>query len=99
MPHHHFLLEWTYTAPIEQIEAATPDHRDYLQSGVDRGILLVSGPKVPREGGILLIRVESPEAAEAFAHGDPFFTRGLARPRLVEFRPVKRQAVLDEWVD
>ena len=94
----HFLLEWSYQVPLEQIEAATPDHRAYLQAGYDKGMLLLSGPAVPRTAGVILLRAPTREDAEAFAHGDPFFTRHLATPRLLEFNPVKRQPFLEDWI-
>lgn len=95
----HFLLEWMFAAPLEQIEAATPDHRAYLQTGYDKGMLLLSGPQIPRTAGVIIMRAPSREDAEAFANGDPYFTRGLATPRLVEFNPVKRQPFLEDWVN
>jgi uncharacterized protein YciI len=95
----HFLLEWVYLTPLEQIEPATPDHRAYLQTGYDNGLLLMSGPQVPRTGGVIILRANTREDAEAFAHGDPFFTRHLAKPRIVEFNPVKRQAFIEDWVN
>jgi uncharacterized protein YciI len=95
----HFLLEWVYLAPLEQIEAATPDHRAYLQTGYDKGMLLMSGPQVPRTGGLIILRADTREDAEAFAHNDPFFMRHLAKPRIVEFNPVKRQTFLEDWVN
>lgn len=96
---HFFLLEWVFTAPLEQIEAATPDHRAYLQTGYDTGMLLLSGPQIPRTAGVIIMRAASREEAEAFAHGDPYFTRQLAKARFVEFNPVKRQPFLDDWVN
>ena len=95
----HFLLEWVFLAPLEQIEAATPDHRAYLQTGYDKGMLLLSGPQVPRTAGVIIMRAPTREDAEAFAHSDPYFTRHLAKPRMVEFNPVKRQPFLEDWVN
>jgi len=95
----HFLLEWVYLVPLEQIEAATPDHRAYLQTGYDKGMLLMSGPQVPRTGGLILLRAHTREEAEAFAHSDPFFLRHLGKPRIVEFNPVKRQSFLEDWLN
>ena len=95
----HFLLEWVYLVPLEQIEAATPDHRTYLQTGYDKGMLLMSGPQVPRTGGLIILRAGTREDAEAFAHNDPFFLRQLGKPRIIEFNPVKRQSFLEDWVN
>lgn len=95
----YFLLEWIYTASLEEIEAATPQHRVYLQTGYDTGMLLLSGPQIPRTGGVIIMRAASREDAEAFAHADPYFTLKVAKARLVEFNPVKRQPFLEEWVN
>ncbi len=94
----HYIIEVIYTAPIEQIEAATPDHRVFLDSGYARSILLLSGPQIPRTGGMLVARAESLEAMEAFTHEDPFFQRNLARYRIVEVNPLKRQPFLNDWL-
>ena len=56
----HFLVEITYTADIiDKIEVILPDHRAFLQTGYDRGWLLMSGPLNPRTGGIVIARAPS----------------------------------------
>ena len=54
----HFVVEATYVAPIEQVRAAYPRHRDWLQRGYDAGLFLCSGPKDPPTGGYLVARAE-----------------------------------------
>ena len=93
----YFLVELTYTVPLPQIEAATPAHREFLQNGYDRGLLLCSGPKVPRTGGVVLARAESLEAAQEFFTSDPFQKGHLADYRFIEFNPVKRAICAEEW--
>jgi uncharacterized protein YciI len=46
----HFVIELTYTVPYEDLEAIRPAHRSFLQTGYDKGWLLMSGPLVPRPG-------------------------------------------------
>ncbi len=92
-----FLVELTYTVPLPEIEAVTPAHREFLQSGYDRGYLLCSGPKVPRSGGVVLARGESLEAVQEFFSGDPFGQQKLAEYRFVEFNPVKRAGCTEDW--
>lgn len=94
----HFVIEVTYLAPIEKIDAALADHRAFLQKGYDAGLLLASGPQEPRTGGLIIARAESKAKLEAFFKDDPYMTLGLATQRYVEFSPVKRQALLDGWV-
>lgn len=94
----HFLIELTYSAPIEKIDEAVQAHRAYLQVGYDSGMLLCSGPQNPKTGGIIIGRAESKEAIELFFNQDPFQKQGLAIYRFVEFNPVKHQSFLASWV-
>jgi uncharacterized protein YciI len=95
----HFLIEITYSLPIEEIgEGQINEHRQFLQTGYDRGLLLMSGPQVPPQGGIVIARAESLEVVEAFFQDDPYFKRSLTSYRFIEFRPVKHAAFLKDWV-
>ena len=95
----HFLIDITYSLPIAEIgEGQTNEHRQFLQSGYERGLLLMSGPQVPPLGGIVVARAESLDVVEAFFQDDPYFKRSLATYRFVEFRPVKQAAILQDWV-
>jgi uncharacterized protein YciI len=93
----HFVIEITYKAPLEQIDAAVGDHRQFLQGGYDLGLLLFSGPQNPRTGGIIIARAESLEAIQDLFKKDPYQARGLASYRFIEFNPVKRQNFLESW--
>jgi uncharacterized protein YciI len=93
----HFIIEISYTAPLAAIDAAVTAHRQFLQRGYDDGLLLMSGPKTPRVGGIVIARAESVERLESFFADDPYRSQGLAQYRFVEFTPVKYRDLLDEW--
>jgi len=95
----HFLVEITYTAPIEKIEYVLPDHRVFLQNGYDRGWLLMSGPLSPRTGGIVIARAPSLEELQFFFRQDPYSLQQVATHRMVEFSPVKRQPLVEGWVN
>ncbi|MCE9599591.1 MAG: YciI family protein [Spirochaetia bacterium] len=94
----HFLMELTYTAAIEQIDAAVVEHRAFLQKGFDAGMLLMSGPQNPRTGGVILGRAESLEIIRDFMLQDPFNVKSLATYRFVEFSPVKMQPFMKDWI-
>lgn len=88
-----------YRAPIEVIEAATEAHRAYLRELKSAGTLVVSGPVVPRTGGVLLLRVpddNSAAALDAVRDGDPFWKQGLANYELLPWNPVIGREGLDE---
>ncbi|HJT16365.1 MAG TPA: YciI family protein, partial [Thermoanaerobaculia bacterium] len=54
------------------------------------GNFLVSGRKIPREGGIIIADAGSRQQIEVIAAEDPFVARGLAEFRIIEFRPSQR---------
>ncbi len=93
----HFIVELTYTVPVEQIGDTVTEHRSHLQIGFDRGWLLATGPKVPRTGGIIIARAPSLEELQAFFADDPYQKQNLATYRFVEFDPTRRQPFLDDW--
>ena len=71
-----------YRRPLEEVLVATEEHRSYLRALRDQGVLLASGPQVPRNGGALLLRVPDDDAARALERvrdGDPFVKQGLAQ--------------------
>jgi uncharacterized protein YciI len=93
----HFVVEATYSAPIEQVRAAYPQHRAWLQRGYDLGLFLCSGPKERPTGGYLVARAESVEALKIMFEEEPFNREGLATFTFTEFQPVKRQNWIEHW--
>ena len=93
----HFVVEITYIAPLEQIDSLLASHRSFLQTGYDRGLLLLSGPQNPRVGGFIVARAPSRADLETFFHADPFQQEKAASYRFTEFNPVKRQPALEAW--
>jgi uncharacterized protein YciI len=94
----HFLVDVHYLVPFEQISEVLPDHRAFLQTGFDMGLLLMSGPKEPRTGGFVVARAESQADLEAFFDNDPYKIKKVASHNFVEFNPVKFQPWLEEWI-
>ena len=78
-----------YRRPLDEVLAATDDHRTYLRELKSRGILLVSGPLEPRTGGALLLRLpgDDPAALDAIRDADPYWQRGLAYYELLQWVP------------
>jgi uncharacterized protein YciI len=94
----HFLVEITYLVPFEQLAATVSDHRAFLQTGYDRAWVLMSGPQNPKTGGIVIARAPSLEDLQAFFDQDPYQIKHFASYRFVEFEPVKRQPLLENWI-
>jgi uncharacterized protein YciI len=81
-----FVIELTYKAPLPQIDAQMRAHMKFLNKYYASGHFLISGRKIPRDGGIILAVGKSREQIEAIVREDPFCANGLADVRVIEFR-------------
>jgi uncharacterized protein YciI len=91
-----FIIELTYNAALEQIDAQMKPHMAFLNKYYASGHFLVSGRKIPRDGGIILAVGKSREEIEAIAAQDPFCQKGLADFRVIEFRVSQRAADVEK---
>ena len=89
-----FLIELTYKVPLATIDAHMTAHVAFLEKHYAAGHFLVSGRKIPRDGGIILATGKSKAQIQAIIEGDPFYREGLAAFRVVEFRASQRAADL-----
>lgn len=85
-----FVVELTYKAALSEIDAHMREHVAFLKKYYAAGIFLGSGRKIPRDGGVILATCDSRERLEAIIREDPFYTRGLADMRVIEFRLSQR---------
>ncbi len=81
-----FVIELIYKVPLAQIDAHMRAHVKFLNKYYASGHFVISGRKIPRDGGIILAVGESRERIEAILREDPFCARGLADFRVIEFR-------------
>ncbi len=85
-----FVIELVYKVALEEIDAHMKAHVAFLNKYYKAGNFLVSGRKIPRDGGIILARGETRDEIERIIREDPFHRRGLADFRIVEFRASQR---------
>jgi uncharacterized protein YciI len=81
-----FVIELTYKAPLDDIDARMKAHVAFLKKYYESGNFLVSGRKIPRDGGMILAVGKSRQHIEAIVEQDPFVRHGLADYRIVEFK-------------
>jgi uncharacterized protein YciI len=93
-----FVIELIYKAPLAEIDRSMRAHVKFLEKYYAAGNFLVSGRKIPRDGGIILAVGDSRESIEAIAREDPFCARGLAEFRVVEFRASQRADDIPERI-
>jgi uncharacterized protein YciI len=91
-----FVIELTYKAELADIDAAMSPHVAYLKKYYDAGSFVLSGRKIPRDGGVIIAVGESRERIEAIAREDPFHARGLSDFRVIEFRASQRSDDLEK---
>jgi uncharacterized protein YciI len=85
-----FVIELIYKADLPTIDARMKAHVNFLKKYYAAGNFLVSGRKIPRDGGIIIAVGESREQIEAIVKEDPFCKLGLADFRIIEFRASQR---------
>lgn len=81
-----FIIELSYQVPLERIDAAMKRHMAYLDRHYAAGTFVVSGRKIPRDGGIIVATGSDRAAIDATVALDPFVAEGLATARVIEFR-------------
>lgn len=92
-----FVLELTYTAPLDQVDAVLDAHVAWLDEQYAQGVFLASGRKNPRDGGVILAVAEDRARIEAIAAGDPFVTAGVCAYRVTEFAATKTAPELQRY--
>jgi uncharacterized protein YciI len=85
-----FVIELVYKADLAEIDAAMKPHMAWLKKHYADGTFVLSGRKVPRDGGIILALGHDRAQVEAIVREDPFVAGGLADYRLVEFNASQR---------
>jgi uncharacterized protein YciI len=94
-----FVIELIYKADLAQIDAHMRAHMVYLKKHYAAGTFVVSGRKIPRDGGVILAVGKTRAEIEAIAKDDPFCKNGLAEFRVIEFRASQRADDIQERID
>jgi uncharacterized protein YciI len=94
-----FVIELTYKATLAEIDASMAAHVRFLKKYYAAGNFVVSGRKIPRDGGIIVAVANSREDIEAIIREDPFHKRGLADFRIIQFRASQRADDIPSRID
>ena len=85
-----FVIELIYKAELAEIDARMRAHMAFLKKYYAAGNFLISGRKIPRDGGIILAVGDDRQQIDAIIRQDPFVVHGLADFRIIEFRVSQR---------
>ena len=94
-----FVIELIYKVALDQIDAHMPAHMTFLKKYYASGHFLVSGRKIPRDGGIIIAVGDSREQIEAIVREDPFVLHNQAEFRVIEFRASQKATDIQERID
>lgn len=84
-----FLILLHYKKPLSEVDHYLIPHREFLQSGYEKNIFIVSGPREPREGGVILSQLKDRDELESWISRDPFYINHIADYEVIEFNAVK----------
>jgi uncharacterized protein YciI len=93
-----FVIELVYKADLSAIDAHMTAHVKFLKKYYASGNFLISGRKIPRDGGIILAVAKQRSDIERIVHEDPFHVHGLADFRIIEFRASQRADNIQERI-
>lgn len=82
------IIDLKYIVNKDQVANIRPQHREFLDIGYDKGILLASGPKSDKTGGVILAK-GSIEEIKKFIRNDPFYVNKIAEYNFSTFDAVK----------
>jgi uncharacterized protein YciI len=85
-----FVIELVYKVDLADIDAHMAAHVRFLKKYYASGHFLISGRKIPRDGGIIVALGENRREIQAIIEEDPFYEHGLADFRIIEFRASQR---------
>lgn len=84
-----FIVILTYKVSLEKIDSFRAAHLDFLEECYDKNLFLTSGPKVPRNGGVIIAQCGSKNILQKVLLNDPFALNDLAIYEIIEFSPTK----------
>ena len=83
----YFIVILTYKAELSEIDKHRDAHLEFLKTQYDKGHFLMSGPQIPRTGGVIIARYSSRDELDKTLCQDPFALNQLAHYDVQEFNP------------
>jgi uncharacterized protein YciI len=87
-----FIVDMTFIDVNQITVELTGQHRAYLKSQYDSGVLMFGGRKVPRTGGILVSLHQDKNELIQMLSADPLIQSGLVKYTTTEIMPVMASA-------
>jgi len=82
-----FIINLTYKVSLDEVEKYLQDHVEYLKIQYEKKNFIASGRKNPRDGGVILSKLDSKDKLQEVLKKDPFYIEDLANYEIIEFFP------------
>lgn len=92
-----FVLELTYTAPADEVDALREAHVEWVDEHFEAGVFMISGRKDTHDGGVILAVGDDRDRIEAVAASDPFVQEEVAVYRITRFAATRTARGLEEY--
>ena len=93
-----FIIILTYKKLLLDVDKYLVEHRAFLDNGYRDNFFIMSGPKNPRTGGIIISQLEHREQLENILKKDPFNIYNVADYEIIEFSPTKCHTIFASFI-
>jgi uncharacterized protein YciI len=80
-----FIISSRYTKPLSEVDALLEAHKEFLKKHYSLGHFIASGRKIPRSGGVILVKCSDRAELDRIIAEDPFTIGGVAEYEITEF--------------
>ncbi|WNV91252.1 YciI family protein [Umezawaea sp. Da 62-37] len=67
-----FAVEFVYGSDVDKLAEVRPSHREYLDTLVEKGVLLLSGPYADGLGALLVFEAADEAELRGYLAADPY---------------------------
>lgn len=92
------IVQLSYIAPLTEVDKYLQAHREFLDYYYKQGLLLASGPTLPRTGGIIIALTQDKAAVETIFKTDPYYLADIAQYEFMAFTPVKHRDEIKDLI-
>lgn len=93
-----FIVDIEFTTSLEIVNQYVMEHRAWLDEKYKEGLLLCSGPKEPRTGGVIVALCTNKNAVDNLIKEDPYYNNKIANYKITEFLPNKYHSQIKELI-
>jgi uncharacterized protein YciI len=93
-----FIILLSYKKPLDIIDKFLVEHRAFLDNCYKKNLLLASGPRNPRTGGVIISQLSDKQQLLELIKQDPFTINDLVDYEIIDFSPVKYHLSLQQII-